>query len=171
MTLNRNNMLQTLSQFGHISTPAQLLPLLVGTLSFVRTLWLIFQKHGKAIMNTLREEAEKAENETPKFLHRVRRALEITIRKIISPLSVSSDIAVSTVDRERSHSNPPLRFHPMHHRYLVAWLPWLSVFKFWKHYCPNEESLPSLADVPYGEDIKPEASVHEGPISFGCKYI
>ena len=165
MTLVKNNMRKALSQYSHISSPAQLLPLLVGTLSFIRTLWKIFQQHGKTIANTLRDDAEKAENEAPKFLHRVRLVFEITIRKIISPLSVSSDIAGSTVHLERSHSNTPHRFHPLHHRYLVAWLPWLSVFKFWKHYCAVAETLPLHADAPHREDIKLDASVHEEPTS------
>ena len=166
MTLIKNNMRQALAQYGHITTPAQLLPLLIGTLSFIRILWLISREHGKAIQNTLRAEAEMAEHEAPKFLQRVHLAFKTTIRKIISPLSVSSDIAGSTVHRERSPSNTPHRFHPLHHRYLVAWLPWLSVFKFWKHYCPIMESLPSHADSPCREDVKLNASVHEELSSF-----
>ena len=161
MTLNYNNMLQTIAQFSHVLNPAQLLPLLIGTLSFVRTLWLIFQEHGKSIKNVLRAEAEMAENEAPKLLHNIHRAFEIIIRKIISPLSVSSD-TVSTVQREQSHSNTPHRVKPLHHRYLVAWLPWLSVFKFWKHYCPMEESLPTTSvGTPDREDIKLSVIVRE----------
>lgn len=166
MTLNYNHMLGTLAQNSRITTPAQLLPFLVGTLSFVRTLWLIFKEHGKTVANILRADAEMAENEAPKFLHIVYLAFDVTIRRIISPLSVSSD-ATSTARRERSPPDTPHRYHPWHRRYLVAWLPWLSVFKFWKHYCPVEERLPTThADSPHGEDIKLNTSVHEYSSSF-----
>jgi hypothetical protein len=165
MTLNYNNMLDTLGTHGHINSPAQLLPLLVGSLSFLRTLWLIFQEHGKTVMDILRAEAEMAEKEAPKFLRSIPRVFDITVRRIISPLSVSSDTA-SAVHHERSHSHTPHHFRPLHHRYIVAWMPWLSVFKFWKHYCPVEESLPTTQmDATHKETTKADVVVHEDSVS------
>ena len=42
MTLNKNHMRRTIAQDGGIRFPSQLLPLLIGGLSFIRVLWLIY---------------------------------------------------------------------------------------------------------------------------------
>src|ERR1700712_2440510 len=44
MTLNENKMIDTLAQNGNIAYPAQLLPLLIGVLSFARVLWFIYDE-------------------------------------------------------------------------------------------------------------------------------
>jgi len=167
MTLNQNHLLGTLAQHSDVRPPAQLLPLLIGVLSFARTLWLIFDEHGKTIAKILRTEAEnakilraEAENEPPKILHNIRRGFEITVRRIISPLSVSSS-TVSTDGSEQSQSHMPHGFHPWHQRYLVAWMPWLSIFKFWRRSCPVPETLPTMADDTPKEDQKLDVTVYE----------
>src|ERR1700753_2043576 len=45
MTLNDNHMLGVLAKnSGQVANAAQLIPLLIGTLSFLRVLWLIFRE-------------------------------------------------------------------------------------------------------------------------------
>ena len=51
---------------------------------------------------------------------------------------------------------------PVHHRYLVAWLPWLSIFHFWSKPIREAEQSPL---VTYVEHVK-QMSVEEKPVSF-----
>jgi hypothetical protein len=132
MTLNQNNMIQVLARNTKaITAPAQLIPLLIGTVSFLRTLWLVSKEHGRAVLAILRAEESEASN----ALSRVRRAIDLTIRKIISPGSVKNPELQRAEALKRQESGMHIMFvnHPWPQRYLLAYLPWLSTFHVWKN--------------------------------------
>src|ERR1700760_1556482 len=63
LTLNQNHMISTLAQSGGIGNPAQLLPLLVGILSFFRVLFLIYiDQNKKRTFTTLDQTTSKRQS-------------------------------------------------------------------------------------------------------------
>ncbi len=131
MTLNENHMLNTLAQNGNIAYPAQLLPLLVGSLSFMRVLWLIYLERKERITETSSTSnvGVEASTNTPTTPPQNRRlGFSLNFDKIFLAWA-SPDTAVPT-QFERTDS--PYIARPWQHRYLVALLPWLSTFNFWK---------------------------------------
>ena len=138
MTLNDNNMLQTLARHSNVSAPAQLLPLLIGTLSFARTVWLIFCEHGSEILEAVH--TETAGMEPRSRGQKFRLGFHLSIQRLISPLSGVS----SGRPREASVRTQTSFIHrPWHQRYLVAYLPWLSIFGFWRKVLDQDEGLPT----------------------------
>lgn len=119
LTLNENHVIDTLAQNSPIRSPGQLLPLLIGILSFGRILWLISIEHRKEIIEVLRTETKSKPH---RKIYNIRRGLGISMHRIISPLAPVEITKTRTPDV--SHSWP--------RRYLVGWLPWLSVFGFGK---------------------------------------
>jgi hypothetical protein len=113
LTLNYNHMLSVVAQTGAIGTPAQLLPFIIGAISFLRILYLIYKES--------KEAAEKAaeESDLPPL------TFMQTVRKLISPSARWGPPA--TTDHDDSYM-----VHPWHRRYIVSWLPWLTVSKFWR---------------------------------------
>jgi hypothetical protein len=159
MTLNYNHMLQALEQYGHIGVPAQLLPLLVGTLSFARVLWLIYaegKKRAKEASDNGQARFERRETETKPSLHNGY-GLGFNFLKIFSPSARPRDAPIFELD---APALPPL-LRPWHHRYLVALFPWLSTFRFWRLAERNngssvdiERSTPSDMKTEFPEDRK-----------------
>jgi hypothetical protein len=167
MTLNYNHMLQVLEQYGHIGTPSQLLPLLVGTLSFVRVLWLIYaegKERVKEASDTGHARFERRETETNPSL-RNGYGLGLKFLKIFSPSARPHDAPVFELEEP---ALPPL-LRPWHHRYLVALFPWLSTFRFWRLAEKNngasvdiERSTPSDMKTEFPEDRKEVPSGSSG---------
>lgn len=138
MTLNENHMLQTVAKFGHIAFPAQLIPLLIGVLSFARVLWLIFLEWVDS------EDAEAAANEEQghPVVHPHRSEYANSVRGVLRLLPPWSNTkrdrpAVATKPEDRKD-----RHKPIHYRWLVGYLPWLSIFPFWRHELRDIENLP-----------------------------
>jgi hypothetical protein len=131
MTLNKNHMLKTLAQNGNIAYPAQLLPLIVGALSFLRVLWLIhaeWKERVKKGSSTSHSRFEAASETAAKPLLHNWHAFSLDIIKNFSP-SAQSD---TTPAFEFEQPNLTSTLRPWHHRYFVALLPWLSTFDFWR---------------------------------------
>lgn len=159
MTLNKNNMLQTLSKYGHIQYPAQLLPLLIGGLSFIRVLWLIYAEgrdRVKEASHTNKARFERHETITkPSFRNAY--GLGFDFLKILSPSKQPRDAPVF----EEEPNLPPV-LKPWHHRYLVSLFPWLATFESWKLTETNsgevdvEQSIPSEMGKNFQGDIKVE---------------
>jgi len=157
LTLVYNNVQQALVAHANISAPAQLLPLLVGTLSFARTLWLIIYEHGNSILDTLRTEADGMEPKS--HAENIRRGFHLTIQRFISPLSGEP----LPLHREASVvSHTPFHLRPWHERYLVAYLPWLAIFGFWKKIVDEDQGLPTTStngELPTYENDKQATSL------------
>ena len=113
MTLNFNHMQNTLASYGRIGYPGQLVPLVVGILSLVRVLWLIYMEWKDSRPDG------NARNTTSTYQY---------IRNILWPPLNVDDMALG----ELEGANMPSTLGPWHHRYLVAYLPWLSTLSFWK---------------------------------------
>ena len=152
MTLNKNHMLKTLAQNGKIAYPAQLLPLIVGALSFLRVLWLIYagwKKRVKKVSSPSHTHLEAASEATTKPLLHNWHAFSLDIIKNFSP-SARSD---TTPAFELEQPNLPYTFRSWHLRYLVALLPWLSTFDFWR-IADRCNPLPDIERSPPSETIK-----------------
>jgi hypothetical protein len=165
-------MLDTIAKKGtRIAVPAQLLPLIVGALSFVRVCWLIFAEKSEERRRRRREAREAAARtagdeceaegwdtattptnaamSTAVSTASKRPALNrwstasssvgLGIRHFFSPNlgrpTPMTPAATPNTDvfdeHEHGHAESHAGYHPWHRRYVVAWLPWLSLFEFW----------------------------------------
>jgi hypothetical protein len=134
MTLTKNNMLQMLAQHSQIQYPAQLLPLLIGGLSFIRVLWLIYAEgrdRVKVEKTSNQERFNRHETMTKPTL-RNGYGLGREFWKILSPANRPRDAPIFEVEPVL-----PAMLRPWHHRYLVALFPWLSAFESWRLSGPN----------------------------------
>ena len=161
MTLNKNNMLQTLAQHGNIQYPAQLLPLLIGTLSFIRVMWLIYREGKDRVKEATYESNERFQrHETmtkPTLWNGY--GLHRAFLKILSPSRKPRNVPIFEMQPE----TPPLMLRPWHHRYLVALFPWLSTFESWKLGDGNNEldverSTAGEVGENFPQDVKIEPS-------------
>jgi hypothetical protein len=138
MTLNKNNMLQMLAQHSQIQYPAQLLPLLIGGLSFIRVLWLIYAEGRDRVkeQKTSNQERFNRHETMTKPSLRNGYGLGREFWKILSPAKRPSDAPIFEVEPVLS-----AMLRPWHHRYLVALLPWLSTFDSWRLSERNDGSV------------------------------
>lgn len=134
MTLTKNNMLQTTARNGNIAYPAQLIPLIVGALSFLRVLWLIYaewkeadEKRSNKCNDDVNARKQKAKHH-PSLSNGYHFSIDI-IKRIFSS---SAQPEPSTPSFEVEQPDLPEILRPWHHRYAVALLPWLSTFKSWR---------------------------------------
>jgi len=158
MTLNENHMLQTVAKYGHIAFPAQLVPLLVGVLSFARVLWLM-------LADWVDSEDEKAANEDPAHrVHPHRSAYAKTLRgglRLLPPWTKGKRGRPAGPTKMDDRKD---RHKPLHYRILVGYLPWLSVFPFWRrelrdieNQSPKESTgLPQLSGDAPSTMVAPE---------------
>jgi hypothetical protein len=160
MTLNKNNMLQALAKNGHIQYPAQLLPLLVGGLSFIRVLWLIYAEGRDRVKEASSDNKGRFERHETMTKPSWRNAYGLghDILKILSPSRKPHDAPVF-------EEQPPLPYllRPWHHRYLVALFPWLGSFESWKltertGEVDVEQSTPSETGKNFQAEVKVEPS-------------
>jgi len=161
MTLNKNNMLQTLAQHGGIQYPAQLLPLLIGTLSFIRVMWLIYREGRERVQEATDEGNERFQrHETmtkPTLWNGY--GLHRAFLKILSPSRKPRNVPIFELQPE----TPPSMLRPWYHRYLVALFPWLSTFESWKlgigtNELDLERSAPEDTGNNFPQDVKIEPS-------------
>jgi hypothetical protein len=148
MTLNENHMLQTVAKYGHIAFPAQLLPLLVGVLSFLRVLWLI-------MMDWVELGDEKAANEDPDHpVHPHRSAYAKTLRgglRLLPPWTNAKRGRPPVPTKPEDNID---RHKPIHYRILVGYLPWLSVFPFWRRELRDVENQSTTHTPEMTSDVK-----------------
>lgn len=148
MTLNKNHMRRTIAQDGGIRFPSQLLPLLIGGLSFIRILWLIYAEYRdrvKEASDSNNARFQRQETMTKPSL-RNGYGLGLAFLKILSPARQPRDAPIFELEQE----NLPTLLRPGHHRYLVALLPWLSTFNSWKLAGRADGSLDIERPVPSG---------------------
>ena len=129
MTLIWNHVTQVLGPNGNISYPAQLLPMLIGVLGFLRVCWLLFKRwwypeEDNCDENEAAPEKQDGSSRAPPDTSQVGLGL------LTSPTAYSpSPTAVNGQD----YYNGNERRRSLVKRYLVAYLPWLSQSDFWKN--------------------------------------
>jgi hypothetical protein len=139
MTLNKNHMRRTIAQDAGIQFPSQLLPLLIGGLSFIRVLWLIYAEGRDRVKDASdfnNERFERKETMTKPSLWNGY-GLGLAFLNILSPSRQPRNAPIFALDED----NLPAILRPWHHRYLVALLPWLSTFDSWKMADRSDASL------------------------------
>jgi hypothetical protein len=119
MTLNWNHVTQVLGPNGNISYPAQLLPMMIGLLSFVRICWLLFKRWRYPAEDENEGSREKLGG-TPGAPETQQAGLGILQSSRAYPNGNDDEADIA---RNRSLAE----------RYMVAYLPWLSQFEFWKN--------------------------------------
>ncbi|KIN06741.1 hypothetical protein OIDMADRAFT_46672 [Oidiodendron maius Zn] len=107
LTLNKNHILNTLAPYGDIAHPAQLIPLVVGILSLVRVLWLIY-----------REWKDSPSEDTT-------RSARQTYQYFFENLWLPSKLDETVFAQSAGHHTPST-VRLWLYRYVVAYLPWLS---------------------------------------------
>ena len=141
LTLRWNHVKDVLGPNGNISYPAQLLPMMIGALSFLRILWLLFQR--------LRNPSVDSYDGN-----------EATQQKVGGSSGASTDnpraglgllhyspATNAVIEGEDYDDSLALNRSPIE-RYTVAYLPWMSQFEFWKN--------------PKGHRRVPSSTVEEG---------
>ncbi|KAE9382067.1 hypothetical protein N431DRAFT_552018 [Stipitochalara longipes BDJ] len=161
MTLNKNNMLQTLAQHGNIQYPSQLLPLLIGTLSFIRVMWLIYREGRDRVREATDDSNERFRRHETMTKPSLRNGygLHLAFLKILSPSRQPHNVPIFELEPE----TPPSVLRPWYQRYLVALFPWLSTFESWKlggrtHEPDIERSAPAERENNFPQDVKIEPS-------------
>jgi hypothetical protein len=122
MTLIWNHVTQVLGPNGQITYPAQLLPMMIGALSFLRICWLLFQR-----WQNPPEECGEEDEATPRAPPNTSQA---GLGLLPSP-SAYSEAKSGVIGQDNDTSIVRNRSVVM--RYMVAYLPWLSQFDFWKN--------------------------------------
>jgi hypothetical protein len=128
MSLSKNHMIQVLAQHGEIAYPAQLIPLIVGVLSFVRVVWLIYAKWKEG-----NEKSSRSNNATAmRVNHTLYNPYYFSLDTIKQIFSSSAQPERNMPTFEADQPNMPAILRPWHHRYAVALVPWLSTFDGWR---------------------------------------
>lgn len=164
VTLNKNKITGVLGSSineGGIAYPAQLLPMLIGALSLVRILFLLYRQWSRSKEakegNARKEFATKlgTSPQSPQ-VSRYTTGGGLGLHTTLSPTEHSfSPSAVSegttVVSPGQDHSSSFDR--PRYLRYLVAWLPWLSVYDLWTNPNGGHARLPDMEDDSRGSPL------------------
>ena len=130
LTVQWNHVLDVLGPNGNISYPGQLIPLMIGSLSFVRILWLLYQKWRNPTEDRCAENeatqqkrsgAAGGSTDTPQ--------VGLGLRAGPSPYS----LATNAVIEGDNYDDSVARNRSIMLRYTVAYVPWLSQFELWKN--------------------------------------
>jgi len=124
-------MTSSMSQSGGVGNPAQLLPLLIGILSFIRVLFLLYvDRTGRfgAVWrwdaNNRGQHVEQAQQDQPI------RFLGMKIQGLMRPAAPQTRANTGDFEDNMAARHSPDR--PWWKRHLVGMLPWLSVFDLWR---------------------------------------
>ena len=135
LTLIWNRVSTVIVTGNSVAYPSQLLPLLVGGFGFVRILFLLFwayyepedQERGETA--TAPPEDAQGNLSAGNEQRAARQGLGIESKEMTaSPSSYSPGTTI--LGHDQNH-NPVAIRRSLLHRYMVAWLPWLSQFPFW----------------------------------------
>ncbi|OLE52729.1 MAG: hypothetical protein AUG51_16690 [Acidobacteria bacterium 13_1_20CM_3_53_8] len=122
-----NHVTQVYGPNGNISYPAQLLPLLIGVLGFIRICWLLYKKVTDPPDDCCDENGAAPEKQSGS-------ATAPPVNR-----QVGLGLLASTYSPARAEANGDDYDESIAHnrslgmRYMVAYLPWLSQFGFWKN--------------------------------------
>jgi hypothetical protein len=166
MTLHKNNMIAELAGGSNIAYPGQLIPLLVGILSFLRTVWLIFKEWREDRYRKALHDPEAPPSKTgllaavPNIQHHGKKSDERVVLKTQAP----------------DFQNEKPIFESSLMRYILAWLPWLAeLVKEVEHFRDTpatgagksplpqtEDVIPQIEeDIPQTEDVKHESTISQ----------
>lgn len=133
-TLNYNHVQSVLGWHGHIFFPSQIIPLLIGAFSFVRIVFIRFAqwRSGDDTEPSLaRDPTMPARASTmPKGLGWLK-VFTASRRRGPTPADAHEDSDIDPCMEDRTNWQ----------RYLVAWLPWLSLTKW---ICADKTALPTF---------------------------
>lgn len=145
LTLNWNHVTQVLGPNGNITYPAQLLPMMIGALSFARICWLLFKRWHFPEPDCC-EENEHQVPQQQKTAIPPQPTFE-TFKEVVSPLSSSfTQVESTNADVGKEQDTSLMRTRGPVKRYLVAYLPWLSQFDSWKSPKAHHGSLQSSVE-------------------------
>jgi hypothetical protein len=139
MTLNYNHVTAVLGgpDDNELHLPSELLPLLIGAFGFLRTCWLKFEEWRSPSC------ADPSVAASPPARARRSRTMRLGVRVF----QAFSESLAADAGRRAEHEAAELdeleRGRPRPERYLVAWLPWLSLLGRWRNDAEHEaeESL------------------------------
>jgi hypothetical protein len=172
-TLAENHMLRTLAKYGDIAFPAQLLPLLVGALSFLRVVWLIYvewSEGSEALPSHTNLDGTNEGSRANDKEHPIESFSNLSSRytAILRWIRGNRTAALpADAYDDENEDGIALSSRPIHHRYAVALLPWLSTLDFWKQpkrklTSAEEGSTPTSDLKTTGFKENDGVAVHEG---------
>ena len=135
LTLNWNKVNDVIGTGNNVAYPSQLLPLLIGVFGLVRILFLLFWAYYEP------EDREQGETATAPP-EDAQGNLSVGNEQRAGPQGLGSRSRKRTASpspyspgttilgHDQNH-NPVAVRRSLFHRYMVAWLPWLSQFPFW----------------------------------------
>lgn len=128
MTVIWNHVINVTGPNGNISYPAQLLPMLIGALSFIRICWLIFKQWRDGPEDCCDENEAGGEKlgVAPGAPNAPTAGLGIGPSSLTYP-------DVTDASGARLDDASILANRSSVTRYTIAYLPWLSQFEFWKN--------------------------------------
>jgi hypothetical protein len=129
LTVIWNHVINVVGPNGNISFPAQLLPMLIGALSFVRICWLIFKQWRDGPEDCCDENEAGGEKlgVAPGAPNAPTAGLGI------EPSSPAYPDVTTNASGGRLDDASMLANRSYVTRYMIAYLPWLSQFEFWKN--------------------------------------
>ena len=127
-TLNANHIRGVLAEDSTIAYPSQLLPMLIGLLSLIRIMWLIFKQWRWSEVEASPKGKSKKPMPSIQCTPEQPQSNGLGLQPMPSP---AYSQATTVADDGHDHSMTIHR--PLHLRLLVAWLPWLSQFDLWTH--------------------------------------
>jgi hypothetical protein len=137
MTLHWNNAKAVITGAVQVAYPAQLLPMLIGAFGLLRILfllfWSIYEPEDREQGETATAPPEDAQGHLSagNKMRAANQGLGIQSEKMTaSPTPHPLGPGTAIMGHDQDHNPVPIR-RSSFHRYVVAWLPWLSQFPFW----------------------------------------
>jgi hypothetical protein len=125
---------------NELHLPSELLPLLIGAFGFVRISWIKFEEWRSP---GDREPSVVTSAELPRRSR--------TLRFGVAMLQIFSASLARDAARKAEHDAAELdeleKNRSRTSRYLVAWLPWLSLLKYWRNEIPRTKRTLPLSAV------------------------
>lgn len=159
-TLNYNHVKEVLGPGNRIFFPSQLIPLIIGTFSFVRLIYKVLKK-------ARGQDDEPALPANPHFSN-PRQDVPGAKRffKVFAPPTNSlnprpqllEDIPLEDTDIDILVQDEPIRL-----RYLITWLPWLSLLPWWASEGPRQDPSKRGADVEDGRRLSLNSTLQGTP--------
>jgi hypothetical protein len=175
LTLNWNHVTQVLGPNGNLTYPAQLLPLMIGALSFLRICWLLFKRWQFPEQQDCCEEKNQVAPQRTGMCSRGA-PFDIDTPQVglggLGGLGLLSSPSAhahhkgptnAVVGQQEEYNTRMVRHRNPVKRYLVAYLPWLSQFEFWKTPPKGHGNHPPHSST-VGEDGKAHHH-HDSPLT------
>jgi hypothetical protein len=137
MTIIWNKARAVIASSNQVAYPAQLLPMLIGAFGLLRILfllfWSIYEPEDTEQGETATAPPEDAQGNISagNKMRAANQGLGIKSEEVtVSPTPYPPGPGTAIMGHDQDHNRVPIR-RSLFHRYMVAWLPWLSQFPFW----------------------------------------